>query len=494
GQNTYASGTNSIAIGSGVTGSTTQSQGASSIALGYSAYAATTNSIAIGTGSNSGAANAVAIGNGSYAGQANTIILGDASNSSLYVGLGTATPTQKLDVNGNLKFSGALMPNNNAGTSGYVLTSQGAGTAPIWSAAASGWSLSGNASTTPGTNFIGTTDAKDVVFKTGGTERLRIVNGVSASTGTAGDVTLGDANSGTVRSNKEMVMREDGDTYGPSVLRLRNRNGENGAIFETIGASAALVDFLFKTGTTATPLVSNIRFETRNTGLFSTGNTMEWQIGQAADPTLVVSAATTGNSSLLKGNFGIGKAVPTQKLDVSGNISADNTIYVDATGTNTGSSTPGLVFGASTSGESIASKRNAGGNQNGIDFYTASNSRMSISNGGNVGIATTTPTSTFQNTGSFSQSIITTSSNYTALSTDYTIVCNSGFFSRTITLPTAVGITGRIYVIKRTGSTTVTIDAYSTQTIDGTTTKSLSTSYSQMTVQSDGSNWIILSN
>jgi hypothetical protein len=48
------------------------------------------------------------------------------------VGIGTATPSEKLDVLGNLKFSGALMPNNNAGNSGQLLISQGVGVAPIW--------------------------------------------------------------------------------------------------------------------------------------------------------------------------------------------------------------------------------------------------------------------------------------------------------------------------------------------------------------------------
>jgi hypothetical protein len=39
------------------------------------------------------------------------------------------------------------------------------------------WLLTGNAGTTPGTNFIGTTDAKDVVFKTNNAEIMRITSG-----------------------------------------------------------------------------------------------------------------------------------------------------------------------------------------------------------------------------------------------------------------------------------------------------------------------------
>ncbi len=61
-----------------------------------------------------------------------------ASNESMRidgsgnVGVGSAAPSEKLDVTGNVKFSGALMPNDLAGAAGTFLTSNGAGTAPTW--------------------------------------------------------------------------------------------------------------------------------------------------------------------------------------------------------------------------------------------------------------------------------------------------------------------------------------------------------------------------
>ncbi len=53
-------------------------------------------------------------------------------NSSGFVGINNIAPSERLDVTGNIRFSGALMPNNDPGTSGYFLTSAGAGVAPTW--------------------------------------------------------------------------------------------------------------------------------------------------------------------------------------------------------------------------------------------------------------------------------------------------------------------------------------------------------------------------
>jgi len=86
-----------------------------------------------------------------------------------------------------------------------------------------------------------------------------------------------------------------------------------------------------------------------------------------------------------------------------------------------------------------------------------------------------------------------TASTYTATSSDYTIICNNSA-AMTVNLPTAAGITGRIYVIKKVSGLflNVTIDASGSQTIDGATTKVLSSQNETVTIQSNGSNWYIL--
>jgi hypothetical protein len=79
-----------------------------------------------------------------------------------------------------------------------------------------------------------------------------------------------------------------------------------------------------------------------------------------------------------------------------------------------------------------------------------------------------------------------TNVNYTLTSSDYLVDCDG---SITITLPTAVGIEGKIYIIKNSGSTNVIVDTTSSETIDGDSTYTL-TPNSAIQLQSNGSDWI----
>ena len=95
-------------------------------------------------------------------------------NAAGNMGIGNSSPTQKLDVTGNIKFSGALMPNNTSGTSGQVLTSAGAGAAPTWQSlpvATQDWSITGN-SGIGGANFIGSTNDFGLRFRTNNIQRM----------------------------------------------------------------------------------------------------------------------------------------------------------------------------------------------------------------------------------------------------------------------------------------------------------------------------------
>lgn len=141
------------------------------------------------------------------------------------VGINTGTPSERLDVVGNVRFSGALMPNNLPGTAGQVLTSQGAGSPPVWSNGA-GWGLTGNAATNPATNFVGTTDAQDLTFRTNNSERLRITQTGNVGIGINAPTSLLDVRGG---ENSSIDLATTG--LG---IRLRSAvNSVNGAEFGT---------------------------------------------------------------------------------------------------------------------------------------------------------------------------------------------------------------------------------------------------------------------
>lgn len=73
----------------------------------------------------------------------------------------------------------------------------------------SDWTMGGNAGTDPATDFIGTADAQDLVFKSNGTERLRITS--------TGEIKLVDANGemGPLYVDADGVLKRGGFNDGP---------------------------------------------------------------------------------------------------------------------------------------------------------------------------------------------------------------------------------------------------------------------------------------
>ncbi len=88
----------------------------------------------------------------------------------------------------------------------------------------------------------------------------------------------------------------------------------------------------------------------------------------------------------------------------------------------------------------------------------------------------------------------TTTASLTLTATHYVVLASGASTTVAITLPTAVGITGREYIIKCTDFTNnVTVETNGAQTIDGDSNFAFSAQYESLKIISDGANWFILS-
>ncbi|MBL0182164.1 MAG: hypothetical protein IPP96_07675 [Chitinophagaceae bacterium] len=343
------------------------------------------------------------------------------------MGIGTNAPTQKLDVSGNLRLSGAFMPGNAAGTSGYFLQSNGAGVAPSWVDASTymgtvAWMQGGNGVSS--IQKIGTTSNYDLPVITNNIERMRVTNagnvGIGTSSFNATNPEKFVVDAGTTSSVNAIVGKGSIDSY----LQLNIQNNSAGA-----NSSSDVV-------------------ATANNGSETT-NFIDMGINGGSNTSGVMGTANDGYLYNVGQNLLIG----------------------------TGSASKSLVFmtGGTTQ---------------------ATNERMRIDGNGNVGIGNNSPTSTLHVTGSTAHSITTKTATYTATASDYTILCNNTSGAITINLPAAAGCTGRVYVIKKISgaSNNVVIDGNASETIDGVTTRTLTLQYESAAIQSNGSNWFVISN
>jgi hypothetical protein len=114
----------------------------------------------------------------------------------------------------------------------------------------------------------------------------------------------------------------------------------------------------------------------------------------------------------------------------------------------------------------------------------------------NVG-STSTANSTLQVSGSFAQTLSTKTASYTLTASDYSIVFTGSTAAQTMTLPTSVGITGRIYEIVNAGTVSITIATTSSETfLNVATTPTsltlLANAAKSVRVQSTGTAWVQL--
>ncbi len=129
-----------------------------------------------------------------------------------------------------------------------------------------------------------------------------------------------------------------------------------------------------------------------------------------------------------------------------------------------------------------------------VEGDTSANLIFVLASSDVVGINTGTPLSTLHVNGTFALPIRTITTSTTATATDYTVLCDATAGAVVLTLPAVAGITNRIYNLKKIDSSanTCTLDGNASETIDGALTQVISVQWQNVQIQTNGTAWFIL--
>ena len=191
----------------------------------------------------------------------------------------------------------------------------------------SGWSLTGNAGTTAGTNFIGTTDGEDFVIKTDNNEvgRFTTTFGIQAGENTLATAAKSAAfNSGTTASGENSFAANTSTTAsGESSFAVGDNSLASGDISFVAGSQTEArgnSSGAFGVGTKAKAVNGFV--------IGSDNDTTDTPDPNVEDPTdrvfqIGIGGQTNAMTVLRNGNVGIGTAAPEGKLHVDGGGNTD---------------------------------------------------------------------------------------------------------------------------------------------------------------------------
>lgn len=399
------------------------------------------------------------------------------------VGISTASPAVKLDVNGDI--TSAVLRQTYLGSIKSAIFSD-----------ASRYVLQ-------------TIAGYDIAFEPATVERMRITSTGNVGIGTTSPVgrlhLLGAGTEMRVESNTttdgfiRYINTSGSMSFGMSgaptnTMLLYDRTNNHNAYEYLGGASGRHVWY--------TANAERMRITSGGNALIGTAT------DNGTDRLQVSGSVRTSSNLQVDGLVGINITPASYSLNI--NSGGTNVTRIATQQTNnindyehSSSTSFGRIGNASGFNASGATGDMSVGSYNNLSFYTRSGSFIErariTATSGNVLISTTTDNNTdklqvngsIQGTG-FNQAYTARTTTYTATTSDYFIDCTTGTF--TVNLFTAVGNTGRILIIKNSGTGTITVDPNGTQTIDGATTQTLSTQWSRVHIISDGTNWKIISN
>jgi hypothetical protein len=206
--------------------------------------------------------------------------------------------------------------------------------------------------------------------------------------------------------------------------------------------------------------------------------------GLTGGPITSTGTISLANTAVTAGSYGNATTVGSFTVDAQGRITSASNVTIS------GGTVTSITAGSGLSGGTI----------------TTSGTISLTNNSATLGNATITLGSTTTSVGNLTVTNVTITgaafsyvaktAAYMVTATDYTVAANASTGALSITLPTSVGITGKVYVVKKMDSTAnvVTVATTSSQTIDGATTRALSLQYDAISVQADGANWIVIGN